>query len=113
MNGILRAFRDHLYIELIGAVAGLCALFLRRQLMKNKGVFDMEKEIIIGNEGKAKVELKDGKLYIVGAYDGKQMDAELKVGIEVDMFIDQLAEAIPGKIDDAILGVLKVALKSL
>jgi len=112
VNGILRAIRDHFYIELIGAVLGICILFLSRKVT-NKGVLYMEKEIIIGSEGKAKVELKDGKLYIVGFYDGKQMDAELKVGIEVDMFIDQLAEAIPGKIDDAILGVLKVALKSL
>lgn len=71
----------------------------------------MDKEMKIGTEGAAQLKLAGGKLYLVGKYDGKQMDAELSVGIEVDLFIDQLKEKIPGKIDDAVLELLKSALK--
>lgn len=73
----------------------------------------MDKEIAIGTEAKVSVQVKDGKVFLVAAYDGKQLDADLKLGIEVDLFIDQLAEKIPGKVDDAILGVLKAALRVL
>mgnify|MGYP003510056286 CR=1 FL=1 len=112
---ILDAIWDHLRIELVGVAAGVCVLFLRRLLTKkttNEGV-SMDKQIGIGTEGKVDIKLANGKLYLIGKYDGAQADAELSVGIEVDMFIDQLKAKIPGQIDDAILEVLKAALKVL
>jgi len=71
----------------------------------------MDKAIEIGKEGKVDVKLANGKLYLVGAYDGVDLDAELKIGIEVDVLLDKLAEKVPGKIDDAVIQVLKAALK--
>lgn len=73
----------------------------------------MEKELAIGTEGKVDVKIQGGKIYLVGKYDGKDMDADLTVGIEVDLLIDKLAAKIPGQVDDAIFGVLKAALKVL
>ncbi len=73
----------------------------------------MDKQIGIGTEGKVDIKLANGKLYLIGKYDGVQADAELSVGIEVDMFIDKLKGVIKGSVDDAILDVLKLALKAL
>lgn len=101
---------DHLRTELVLAVVPVCVLFLRRLFNKKQGE-SMDKQIGIGTEGNVSLKLAAGKLYLVGKYDGAQADAELSVGIEVDMFIDQLKAKIPGSIDDAILEVLKAALK--
>lgn len=74
---------------------------------------NMEKGIEIGTEGKVDVKLANGKLYLVGSYDGVDLDAKLEIGIEVDLLLDKLAEKIPGKIDDSIIQILKAALKVL
>jgi hypothetical protein len=74
---------------------------------------DMQKEVAIGKEGKADLKLENGKLFLSAGYDGVQVDANLVVGIEIDLFIDKLKEKIPGKIDDAVLDLLKVALKAV
>lgn len=58
-------------------------------------------------KGEIKVELKEGKICLL--YDGKGGDIELK--LEVDYFMDKLKEAIPGEIDDAVIELLKGALK--
>jgi hypothetical protein len=92
--------------------AGQTRLANGLEVQQEQGV-SMDKEIAIGTEAKVSVQVKDGKVFLVAAYDGKQLDADLKLGIEVDLFIDQLAEKIPGKVDDAILGVLKAALRVL
>ena len=110
---ILGTLWDYLRVEFTLALVPVCVLFLKRLLTKrttNEGEI-MDKQIGIGTEGKVEVKLMNGKLYLVGKYDGVQADAELSVGIEVDMFIDQLAAKIPGSVDDAIFGVLKAALK--
>jgi hypothetical protein len=64
----------------------------------------------IGAEAKYDVKLEEGKLHIAIVYDGVETDAELKVKIDAGLFIDKLAAAIPGQIDDAIFAVLKGAL---
>lgn len=64
-------------------------------------------------ESKVKLVIKDGKIGLSGVLDTKGVDVELAVLVEADYFIDQLAEKIPGKLDDAILGVLKQALKAV
>ena len=121
----LRRLGDSLARELIAGVGISLVLLirgLRRRLQTGKSVAQslevqtitggmMEKEVVIGTEGKAEVKLANGKLYLIGKYDGVQVDADLTVGIEIDLFIDKLKAQIPGAIDDAILDVLKVALK--
>lgn len=71
----------------------------------------MEKKIELGSEANVDVLLKDGKVILVAKYDGKETDAELSVSVSVDMLLDKLAAKIPGQIDDAVIGLLKAALK--
>ena len=42
--------------------------------------------------------------------DSKGVDTELSVALDSEYFIDKLAEAIPGTLDDKILGMIKAAL---
>lgn len=64
-------------------------------------------------EAKAKVEIVDGKISLSADLDTQGMDATLKVSVDAEYFIDELAKKIPGQIDDAIFAVLKSALKAL
>lgn len=100
---------DHFYVEFAAFVGGVLVLFLRK-LFNNKGD-KMEKAIELGKEGKVDIKLANGKLYLIGGYDGVDLDAKLEVGIEVDVLFDKLKAKIPGQIDDAIIEVLKAALK--
>lgn len=59
-------------------------------------------------EGEVKAELKDGDLVIT--YGGKGATAQ--VNIQMGYLLDKLAEAIPGQVDDAIIGVIKAAIKA-
>lgn len=107
----------------IASTFGLMLLArLRRRLLKRvrdsenlesiqiKGE-SMEKQIPVGTETKVDIKLANGKLYLIGKYDGADADVDLSLGIEVDLLIDKLAAKIPGAVDDAIFGVLKAALK--
>lgn len=60
-----------------------------------------------------KIEVADGKVKLSSALDSKGLGAQLSVVLEPDYFIDKLAEAVPGKIDDMVLGMLKQVLKGL
>lgn len=95
---------------------------ISRRLRKGNGNFEtleatiikeneVEKAVELGKEGKAEIKIMNGKLYLVGKYDGADMDAELMIGVEIDLLMDKLAAAIPGQVDDAIIGVMKAALK--
>lgn len=57
------------------------------------------------------VDFKDGKLRLSVSYDGKGADAGLFVDLDPDYFLDKLKAVIPGQIDDAIIDMLKGALK--
>lgn len=59
-------------------------------------------------EGEVKAELKDGDLVVT--YGGKGATAQ--VNIDMGYLLDKLAEAIPGQIDDAVIGVIKAAIKA-
>lgn len=59
-------------------------------------------------EGEVKAELKDGDLVV--SYGGKGASAQ--VNIDMGYLLDKLAEAIPGQIDDAVIAVLKSAIKA-
>lgn len=62
-------------------------------------------------EGNLTLKVEDGKVVMVISYDGQQADASLSVSLEVDQYLDMLAEAIPGDIDDAVIALLKGAMK--
>lgn len=44
-------------------------------------------------------------------FDGDGVDLEAAIYLEIDRFMDLLANAIPGQIDDAIFGAIKAAIK--
>lgn len=74
----------------------------------------MEKDLLngkIGKEGSYELEMKDGKLRFTIGYDGQGVDSGLYVDLEPEYFLDKLADAIPGNIDDAIIAAIKGALK--
>jgi len=74
----------------------------------------MEKELLeqkLGAEGTLEIKLEDGKLKLVVGYDGKGAGASVGLHLAPDYFLDKLAAAIPGGIDDAIINILKAALK--
>ncbi len=68
-------------------------------------------EKAIGSEGDFSLDLVEGKILITAKYAGKGGDAELKVNVAPDYFIDKLAAMIPGTMDDMVLNLLKGALK--
>lgn len=67
----------------------------------------------LGPEGSVKVLIGGGKIGLAAVLDTKGLDASLSVSADSDYFIDELAKLIPGVIDDAILAVVKAALKTL
>ena len=72
----------------------------------------MEKDLIegqLGQIGTYDIEFKDGALC---AKLVSPVGVEIEVKIQADAILDALAKAIPGKIDDAVLGLVKTALKS-
>lgn len=73
----------------------------------------MDKDLIEGKEHDVDLEIKDGKIALVGKYNGKGGGADLTVFVSIDYFFDKLADKIPGKIDDAVLAVAKEALKAI
>ena len=73
----------------------------------------MEKEMQLSKEAAVDVKLSQGKVILEAKYDGAQADAMLSVSVSVDMLLDKLAEKIPGQIDDAVIGLLKAALKAV
>lgn len=67
----------------------------------------------ISPEANAKVEIVAGKIQLIAALDSQGVDAEVKFSVDAEYFLDELAKKIPGIIDDAILGVIKTAVKAL
>jgi hypothetical protein len=70
-------------------------------------------EILNGESGEMdyKLSFEGTDLILSGAYDGKGLGAELKIKLQGEYFMDKLAEAIPGNIDNAVINMLKGALK--
>lgn len=74
----------------------------------------MDKSLIEGNLGKElnyELEFVDGELCFLFGYDGKGIDAGTYVKLEPEYFLDKLAEAIPGNVDDAVIAAIKAAIK--
>ena len=75
----------------------------------------MEKQIYekkIGSDGEFELEFKDGKLRLILGLDSKGVDAGVFVDLEPEYFLDKLKKAIPGELDDAIINMIKGALKA-
>lgn len=70
----------------------------------------MEIEKELSKEVDLKFSVENGKVGIIAGYAGKGGGAELKVYVSAEYFLDKLAEAIPGQIDDVIIAALKSAL---
>lgn len=64
----------------------------------------------LGQVGSYSVDLVDQKVKVSMKYDGPGIDAEVAVYLEAAYFMDMLAQAIPGQVDDAILGAIKKVL---
>ena len=62
-------------------------------------------------EANLSIKIEEGKVKLAVSYDGKQADAMFEVSLDSDQYLDMLAEAIPGDIDDAIIALLKGAMK--
>ena len=73
----------------------------------------MDKVLLDGKELDVNVSIKDAKVKLEVVYDGKQADVGVHVSIGVDQLLDKLAEKIPGVVDDAVIAVIKAALKAL
>lgn len=75
----------------------------------------MEKKIYeknVGSEGEFELEFKEGKLRLTLGVDTKGVDAGLFVDLDPDYFLDKLAKVIPGEIDDAVIALVKGAMKA-
>lgn len=64
----------------------------------------------IGEVGAYDVEFKGGKLVAKASAAGGPVEAEAVVKIDAGKVIDAIAVAIPGKVDDAVLALMKQAL---
>ena len=75
----------------------------------------MEKDLVdgkLGELGQYDVEFKGGKLRGELKVAKLGLSAGVVVEIDADQVLDALAKAIPGTIDDAVLGLAKAALKA-
>lgn len=55
---------------------------------------------------------ESGKVKLVVSHGMDGVDSCLSVAIDSDHFLDKLAKAIPGQVDDAVISMLKAALKA-
>jgi len=71
----------------------------------------VEKEL--GAETNLKLDIVAGEIVITIAHQSAAAKGDLKVAVDAGYFLDKLAEKIPGTIDDAILAIMKSALKAV
>lgn len=64
-------------------------------------------------EVSVKVEIKDGKIVLSSLIDTAGLGGNVSLHVGADYFLDELAKKVPGQIDDAIIAVLKAALKAV
>lgn len=56
------------------------------------------------------IKIENKKLVLAVKYDGKGADATVMVEVEAAYFLDKLAAAIPGTLDDSVIAAIKLAL---
>ncbi len=67
----------------------------------------------ISKEAKVEITFEKGNIVLAGNLDTKGVDVGLTITVESDYFLDKLAAAIPGELDDKLLAMLKVASKAM
>ncbi len=67
----------------------------------------------LGSAGSVSVKIEEGKIKLQSNYADGGLDGQVSLAVDSDYFLDKLAEKIPGQIDDAIIQVMKAALKQL
>jgi hypothetical protein len=72
----------------------------------------MEKDIALGPEGNMDLKLEAGKLVIEIKHVHASGEVSLVAKEDAGYFLDKLAALIPGQIDDAVIAVIKAALKA-
>ena len=65
----------------------------------------------VSKELDVKIEVKEGKIILVGDYEGKIGGAKLELAVSTDQLIDAITAKIPGEIDNKLGELLKAALK--
>lgn len=76
----------------------------------------MDKDLVsgdLGSIGKYDVAFRAGRLIVSGSASlppGENISASVEV--DSDKVLDAIAAAVPGKIDDVVIGVIKAALKA-
>lgn len=74
----------------------------------------MDKDLVqgpVGNVGHYDVAIKAGVVVVSLSAAVSPVSAELKVSLSTDELLDKVAAAIPGQVDDAVIALIKVALK--
>ena len=71
----------------------------------------MEKSVEVSKELEVKIEIKEGKIILIGDYEGKLGGVELKLSVSADQLIDAIVAKTDNTIDDKIGELLKAALK--
>jgi len=67
----------------------------------------------LGSEGNVELKVVDGKLILEVSHIHASGKVSLLVEEDGTYFLDKLAKAIPGQVDDAIFAVIKGALKAV
>jgi hypothetical protein len=67
----------------------------------------------ISKEANVTVEITEGNIVLKAALDTSGLGAQLITTVNGDYFFDKLKEAIPGQIDDAVIDMLKAAVKAI
>jgi hypothetical protein len=98
----------------------LLTFFIKKianRIFKRESKMSEEKEVKLGDHAELDLSLADGKVTIsVSAHaevDGVKAESKNSVVVDGGMLLDKLAALIPGAVDDAVITVLKAALKSV
>jgi hypothetical protein len=62
---------------------------------------------------KADVKFEKGEVVFASSLDSHGVKGEVKLSVSSEYFLDKLAAAIPGQLDDQVLAMLKIALKGM
>ena len=71
----------------------------------------MEKSLEVSKELEVKIEIKEGKIFLIGDYEGKLGSAKLELSVSTDQLIDAVTAKTENTIDDKLGELLKSALK--
>ena len=71
----------------------------------------MEHNVELGSETGLKISFVEGKLALSVNYDGKGVDGSLALKADPVYFLEKIAEAIPGEVDDKILAAFKALIQ--